>query len=76
MTPKKHDERRLLAREYIEQYCLSLNNLSCEHLAVLYHTTKLPQQIIADELGCAESTVHLISKPVLGGLHHVYQWAA
>jgi hypothetical protein len=76
MTPNKHDERRLLAREYIEQYCLSLNNLSCEHLAVLYRTMKLSQQITADELGCAESTVRLISKPFLGGLYHVYLLAA
>lgn len=57
MTPKKHDERRLLAHEYIGRYGLSLNNLSRGHLSVLYHTMKLPQQIIADELGCTLSTV-------------------
>lgn len=59
MVPKRRDERRLLAREYIQRYELSLDNLGCEHLSILYRTMKLPQQIIADELGCAESTIRL-----------------
>jgi hypothetical protein len=59
MVSKKPDERRLLARQYIQRYGLSMDNLSSEHLTVLYHTMKLSQQIIADELGSAESTIRL-----------------
>lgn len=59
MDSQKEDERKLLARQYIQRYQLSLRNLGREHLSTLYHTMKLPQQIIADELGCAESTIRL-----------------
>lgn len=59
MGSEKIDERRLLARQYIDQYQLTLKNLNKNHLSVLYQTMKLPQQIIADELECAESTIRL-----------------
>lgn len=56
---QKVDERNVLARQYIQRYELSLKNLGREHLSTLYHTMKLSQQIIADELRCAESTIRL-----------------
>ena len=62
MASYKVDIRNIQAREYIERHGLDLQNLGREHLIALYHSMKIPQQIIADEIGCAESTIRLRMK--------------
>jgi len=58
-----------------------LQRLVAEFIA--YYNRWRPHRSLGQRAPCprvkdfpAESTRHLIAKPVLGGLHHVYQWAA
>ena len=65
MASYKIDERNFQAREYIQRHGLSLDNLGAEHLCASYHSNRIPLQIIADELSCAESTGVASKKAVL-----------
>ena len=61
-----HQHLQRLLAEFIAYYNRWRSHRSLGQIAPCPHTKESPVQ----------SANHLIAKPVLGGLHHVYQWAA
>ncbi len=61
-----HQHLQRLVTEFIDYYNRWRPHRSLGQIAPCPHIKESPVQ----------STKHLIAKPILGGLHHVYQWAA